>query len=185
MSTGTPAMRAAASCGNTSGRRCRRRPRRGGRRGSRSLQRERRQTCSEMSSMRTSRPAAFCVSHLRLGSAAVQRNRSLVEPRHRAIVDHLAALVAPRRVVDLSDARAPSASRVMMRSTAAAASRPVSEVLEERRDVDERRGVADGVVFVLVVRFVRADRVVAGPLAIVEALAQRETSARGRRFQSA
>ena len=41
------------------------------------------------------------------------------------------------------------------------------EVFEERRDVDERGGIADGVVFVLVRHFVDADGVIARPLAIV------------------
>src|SRR5205823_8711836 len=48
------------------------------------------------------------------------------------------------------------------------------QVLEQRRDVDERRSVSYRVVLVFVVRLVRAHRVVAGPLAIVEALAQPE-----------
>src|SRR5207247_1408988 len=47
-------------------------------------------------------------------------------------------------------------------------------ILEQRAHVDERRGVPDGVVLVLVMDFVGADRVVARPLAIAEALAQRE-----------
>src|SRR5262249_51886751 len=46
-------------------------------------------------------------------------------------------------------------------------------VLEQRRDVDEGGGIANGVVFVLVVHFINADRVVARPFAIVQALAQR------------
>src|SRR5205823_13302052 len=49
-------------------------------------------------------------------------------------------------------------------------------VLEERRDVYQRRGVADGVVLVLVVGFVRADGVVARPVAVAQALAERERS---------
>src|SRR5439155_10202218 len=49
-----------------------------------------------------------------------------------------------------------------------------NHVLEQRRDVDQRRCVAYRVVFVLVVRFVRADRVIAGPLAEVQAFTQRQ-----------
>jgi len=47
-------------------------------------------------------------------------------------------------------------------------------IFEERGDVDERGGVADGVVLVLVVHFVDAYGVVAGPFAVVEALAKGE-----------
>ena len=47
-------------------------------------------------------------------------------------------------------------------------------VLKQWRDIDQRRGVADRVVLVLVVTLICADRVVAGPLAVVEALAERE-----------
>ena len=50
------------------------------------------------------------------------------------------------------------------------------QVLVERRDVDERRGVADGVVLVLVMHLIDADRVVARPFAVVQALAERECS---------
>src|SRR6185437_15977272 len=45
-------------------------------------------------------------------------------------------------------------------------------VFEQRRDIDQRGRVADGVVLVLVVGFIHADRVVARPLAVVEAVAQ-------------
>ena len=48
------------------------------------------------------------------------------------------------------------------------------DVFEERRDVDEPGGVADRVVLVLVQRLVRARRVVAGPLAVAEALDERQ-----------
>src|SRR4029453_16523416 len=47
------------------------------------------------------------------------------------------------------------------------------QVLEQRGHIDERGSVPDRVVFVLVVRFVGADGVEAGPLAEVQALAQR------------
>ena len=129
----------------------------------------------------TSRPVAFCVNQRRLGSAAVQRNVVLRQPRHRAVVDHLAVLVAPRRVVHLADG---DLERVARDQAIDELDRVAAgdQVLEERRDVDQRRGVADRVVLVLVVRLVGADRVVARPLAIVEALAQREACARGRRL---
>ena len=97
----------------------------------------------------------------------------LRHPRHRAIVDDLAVFVAPRRVVDLADRHL----RRVARDDAIDEPHRVGArhaVLEERRDVDQRAGVADGVVFVLVMRLVGADGVVAGPVAIVEALAQLE-----------
>ena len=49
-------------------------------------------------------------------------------------------------------------------------------VFEERGDVDERGGIADGVVFVLVVHFVDADGVIARPLAVVQAFAKRQSA---------
>ena len=50
------------------------------------------------------------------------------------------------------------------------------QILVERRDVDERGRVADGVVLVLVVHFVHADGVVARPFAVVQAVAEGESS---------
>ena len=99
--------------------------------------------------------------------------RLLRQPRHRPVVDHLAVLVAPRRVEDLADRhlRHVAGDEPIDEPRGVA---PVDQVLEERRDVDQRRGVADGVVLVLVMALVRADGVVAGPLAVVEALAERE-----------
>ena len=121
----------------------------------------------------TFRPDAFSVSQRRFGSAAVQRNACSRQPRHRAIVDDLAVLVAPRRVVDLADAHL----RGVARDDAIDEAHRVGAgdaVLVERRDVDQRAGVPDRVVFVLVMRLVGADGVVAGPVAVVEALAQLE-----------
>src|SRR5262249_2821881 len=48
------------------------------------------------------------------------------------------------------------------------------DVLVERRDVDERDRIANGVVLVLVVRLVRTHRVVAPPFAVGQALAKGE-----------
>src|SRR5262249_55799378 len=82
-------------------------------------------------------------------------------------------LVAPGRVVDLPDLHLRDIAR----------DQPVDEpgrvtsrhhVLEERRHVDERGRVADRVVLVLVMALVRAHRVVAGPLAVVQAFAESE-----------
>ena len=47
-------------------------------------------------------------------------------------------------------------------------------VFIERRDVNERGGVADSVVLVLVMHLVDADGVIAGPFAVVEAFAESE-----------
>jgi len=49
-------------------------------------------------------------------------------------------------------------------------------VLEEGRDIDQCGGFADGVLLVLVVSFVDANGVVAGPFAVVQALAEGEGS---------
>src|SRR5215469_2015582 len=45
-------------------------------------------------------------------------------------------------------------------------------VFEERGNIDQSRGVADGVVLVLVVRLIDAHRVIARPFAVVQAFAQ-------------
>src|SRR5213082_3776100 len=47
---------------------------------------------------------------------------------------------------------------------------------EERGDIDERGGIANGVVLVLVVHLVDADGVIARPLAIAQAFAQRQSA---------
>ena len=136
-------------------------------------------TCSEMSSICDVQPGGVLPEPAQARIGRRPPEHLLVQPRHRPVVDHLAALVAPRRVEDLARPPSSSTSRVMTRSTKRAASRPGDEVLEQRRDVDQRRGVADRVVLVLVVRLVGADRVVARPLAVVQALAEREACARG------
>ena len=99
--------------------------------------------------------------------------RLLRQPRHRPVVDHLAVLVAPRRVEHLADGHLRHVARDQPIDQARRV-RSGDHVLEERRDVDQRRGVADGVVLVLVVALVGADGVVARPLAIVQALAERK-----------
>ena len=99
----------------------------------------------------------------------------VLEPGHGAVVEHQAVLVAPRRVDHLS--------RLELRRVARDHAidephrvGPGEQVLVERRDVDQPGGVADGVVLVLVQRLVRARRVVARPLAVVETLAERRGS---------
>src|SRR5215210_57589 len=104
------------------------------------------------------------------GSPAEPR---LSQPRHRPVVDHAAVLVAPRCVEDLADSHLADV----------ASDHPVDEarragagdgVLEQRRNVDQGGGVANDVVLVLVMPFVRARRVVARPFPVIEAFAQRE-----------
>ena len=89
----------------------------------------------------------------------------LAQSRHRAVVDHFAVLVAPRRVEHLPDRHPRDVSGDDPIDELGRVA-PGHEVLEQRRHVDQRRGVADGVVFVLVVALVGADRVVTGPLAV-------------------
>src|ERR1043166_8604126 len=95
----------------------------------------------------------------------------LGEARDRAVVNDVAALVAPRRVDDLADGDLAHDAVNQARSMRAA-----DAVLEEWRDVYQGRGVADGVVLVLVVGLVRANGVVARPVAVAQALAERERS---------
>ncbi len=97
----------------------------------------------------------------------------LPQPRHRPVIDDFALLVAPGRVDDLADRQL----RRIARDQPIDEPRRVAagdDVFVKRRHVDERSRVADGVVFVLVMRFVRADGVVARPVAVVQALAERE-----------
>ena len=97
----------------------------------------------------------------------------LLQARDGPVVDHLALLVAPRRVDDLADgdlAHVPRDDPIDEARRVA----PRDPVLVEGRDVDQRRGVADRVVLVLVVRLVGGDGVVARPVAVVQALAERE-----------
>ena len=51
---------------------------------------------------------------------------------------------------------------------------PGHHVLEERRHVDQRRGIPDGVVLVLVVALVGADGVIPRPLAVIQAFTERK-----------
>ena len=94
-----------------------------------------------------------------------------LEPGHRAVVDHFSMLIAPRRVDDLahrhlshvtSDYAIDQSRRISTRQP----------VLVEWRDIDQRRSVANRVVFMFVMWFVRADGVIAGPFAIVETFAK-------------
>ena len=93
------------------------------------------------------------------------------ETSEGAVVNDFALLVTPAAVDDLADGDFVDVARdhAIDELGGVFAS---DQILVERRDVDERTSVADGVVLVLVVHFVHADRVVSRPLAVVEALAE-------------
>ena len=90
-----------------------------------------------------------------------------------AVVDHFAIWVAPAAVNHLIDGDFVDVARNDAVDEAGGVGTG-DAVFEERRNVDERGGIADGVVFVLVVHFVNADGVIAGPFAIVQAFAEGE-----------
>ncbi len=84
----------------------------------------------------------------------------LGQPRYGPVIDDLAMLVAPRRVKHLAHRHLGDVAR----DDAIDQTRGIlsgNEVLEERRNIDERRRIADGVVLVLVVRLIGADGVIA------------------------
>ena len=84
----------------------------------------------------------------------------LVEAGDRAVVDHLAALVTPAAVDNLIDGNlAHVAGDHPVHELGGVAAR--DQVLVKRRYIDQRRGVANGVVLVLVMRLVDADGVIA------------------------
>src|SRR5262245_47923411 len=96
-----------------------------------------------------------------------------LEPRDRAVIDHLALLVAPAAINhlspgDLVDVARDDAVQKFGRVWSA------DQVFVERGYVDQRRGIADGVVLVLMMHLVGADRIVSRPLAVVEAGAEGE-----------
>jgi hypothetical protein len=96
-----------------------------------------------------------------------------LEARDGAVVDDVSLFVAPGRVDDLPRLQLDGVARDdpidEPRGVAAG-----DEVLEQRRDVDQRRGIPNRVVFVLVERLVRARRKIAGPVTIAETLTKRE-----------
>ena len=120
----------------------------------------------------TSMPTAFMCSQRSEGSAEVRRKLVLAEARHRAVVEQLALVVAPARVVDLPDREL----RDVARHDAVEQPRGVralDQVLHQRRDVDQRRVIADRPVLALEPEVVGADRDVARPAAPVLRQAQR------------
>src|SRR5208282_480332 len=93
------------------------------------------------------------------------------ETRDGAIVDDVALGIAPATVDDLIDRDfVDVASDDAVDEFGGVFSGDA--IFEERRDVNQRGGIANGVVFVLVMHFVDADSVVAGPFAVVEAFAE-------------
>ena len=130
-------------------------------------------TSSDTSSTVTRSPEAFCRNQRRARIGRRPPEQVVVEPRHRAIVDDLTVFVAPRRVEHLADGHfrdVPGNQAIDQ----AGGVRTRNQVFEQRRDVDERRRIANRVVLVFVMALVRADRVVARPLAVVQALAEGE-----------
>src|SRR4029077_1773432 len=99
----------------------------------------------------------------------------LVEAGDGAIVNHFALLVAPAAIDylaggDFVDVAGDDAVHEPGGVTAS------DQVFEQGRDVNEGGGVANGVVLVLVVGFVDADGIIAGPFAVVKALAETQGS---------
>src|SRR5581483_5855725 len=97
------------------------------------------------------------------------------EARDGAIVNHESLFVTPAAVDNLSDGDLVDVAR----DDAIYQARRVragDHVLIKRGDVDQRRRIADSVVLVLVVRLVSPDRVIARPLAVLQAWAEREGS---------
>ncbi len=95
------------------------------------------------------------------------------EPADGAVVDDPPILVAPGRIDDLPRLQTRGAARDHAIDDVHGIGTG-DEVLEERRDVEERGAVANRVVLVFVQRFVRARRVVARPVAVAQARAERE-----------
>jgi len=98
-----------------------------------------------------------------------------VQPRDSTVVNHFALLVAPAAVNylalgDFVDVTRDDAIDELSGIAAA------EHVLVEGSDVDQRGRIADGVVLVLMVHFVGANRVVSRPLSVVEALAERKSA---------
>ena len=137
----------------------------------RPLQCQRGDTVSEMSSISHVEAGGVLSEPAQAGIGGSPAINIFFQPRHRAIVDHFALLVAPRRVNNLAHRNLAHVARDDAVDQTGRISSGDS-VFEERRDIDQRRGVANRVVLVLVMRLVRADRVVAGPLAIVQTLAK-------------
>jgi hypothetical protein len=71
------------------------------------------------------------------------------EPRDGPVVEHLAFVVAPAEVAHAADLLAAHVAHQHAREQLCRVG-PAHLVFEQRRDVDEARGLADGVVLALV-----------------------------------
>ena len=140
---------------------------------------------SEMSSMPTSQAGGVLPepAQARIGRGPAER--LLRQPRHRPVVDDLAVLVAPRRVEDLADAPSSTTSRVIRRSTRRAASGPVIRYLKSGETSISAAALRIALYSCSWCALVGADGVVARPVAVVEALAERERALVERRCRSA
>src|SRR6266568_4378753 len=97
------------------------------------------------------------------------------QPRDRSVVDHFPFGVAPTAVNHLIHGHFIDVARNHAIHELCGVA-PGHAVFEQRRNIDQRRRIPDGVVLVLVVHLVHADRVIARPLAVVQAFAQRQCS---------
>ncbi|MCG3118814.1 MAG: hypothetical protein ALAOOOJD_01089 [bacterium] len=89
-----------------------------------------------------------------------------------AVVYHFALFIAPRRVHDLADAaffRVTCDNAINERHGVRAA----DFVFEQWGDVDQRRGIANGVIFAFVRHFINTNGQITGPIAPIVTLAQR------------
>ena len=97
------------------------------------------------------------------------------EARDGAVVDDFSLLVAPAAINYLAHSHLGDVARDdAVHQLGGVLAR--DQILVERRDVDERGRIADGVVLVLVMHFVHADGVVSRPLAVIKTLAKRKSS---------
>lgn len=94
----------------------------------------------------------------------------LFEARDRSVVDDFSLFIAPAAVDDLSDLHFVDVARddAIDEFGGVLAG---DEVLVKWRDVDERARIANSVVLVLMMHFINADRVISGPLAVIQAMA--------------
>jgi hypothetical protein len=95
--------------------------------------------------------------------------------RDRAIVDHFTVFVAPGRVDNLPDRNLAHVARDDAIDQARRVFTP-NPVLKQGRDVDQRCRITNRAVLVLMMRLIRTDGVVTGPLAIIQTLAQLKCS---------
>ncbi len=128
-------------------------------------------------------PTAFIDSQRSDGSADVMRKRLLGQARHGAVVEQLAVLVAPAGVIDLADRHLEDVARGHLVQQARGV-RALDDVFHQRRDVDQRRRVADRPVLAIELELVGADDDVPGPAPPILREAQaRRALVEGRAFE--